>query len=75
VSRGDAPLGIVCRTDVLVNDTVRIVDTFPADTHPPIVYLAAVTAVATPGAQEFLDYLNGPTAAAVLKKYGFTLDP
>lgn len=75
VNRGEAPLGIVYRTDVLVDDKVRIVDTFPADTHPPVVYPVALTAVAAPGAQEFLDYLNGPAAAAVFKKYGFTLAP
>ena len=33
VSRGEAPLGIVYRTDAMADRGVRIVDTFPADTH------------------------------------------
>jgi molybdate transport system substrate-binding protein len=73
VSRGDAPLGIAYRTDVLVDHNVRIVDTFPALTHPPIVYTAALTVGAAPYAQAFIDYLSSPAAAAVFRKYGFTL--
>ncbi len=43
VSRGEAPLGIVYATDALADRGVRIVDTFPAASHPPIVYPAALT--------------------------------
>ena len=43
VARGEAPLGIVYRTDAAADPTVRIVGTFPADSHPPIIYPAAVT--------------------------------
>jgi molybdate transport system substrate-binding protein len=75
MNRGAAPIGIVYRTDVLVHDKVRIVDTFPAGTHPTVVYPVALTADSAPGAQEFPDYLNRPTAAAVFKKYGFSLAP
>src|SRR6202046_3329554 len=38
VARGEAPLGIVYRTDALAEKKVRIVAEFPADTHPPITY-------------------------------------
>ena len=38
VARGEAPLGIVYRTDALAEKGVRIVDTFPGGSHPPIVY-------------------------------------
>ena len=48
VARGDAPLGIVYRTDAQAEKRVRVVDVFPADTHPPIVYPAAVTAQGRP---------------------------
>jgi molybdate transport system substrate-binding protein len=75
VSRGDAPLGIVYRTDVFVDNDVRIVDTFPALSHPPIVYTAALTVGAAPYAQAFIDYLSSPAAAAVFRKYGFTRAP
>ena len=46
VSRGEAVLGVVYRTDAISDANVRIVATFPADSHPPIVYPAALTAKA-----------------------------
>jgi molybdate transport system substrate-binding protein len=74
VARGEAPLGIVYRTDAASDPTVRIVGTFPAESHQPIVYPAALT---TAGAKEaalgFLSYLSGPAAKAVFEKHGFTL--
>jgi molybdate transport system substrate-binding protein len=72
VERGEAPLGIVYKTDALVDKGVRIVDTFPADTHPPITYPVALTVGAKNGAAQFADYLRTPTADAVFTKYGFT---
>src|SRR5690606_1413773 len=44
VARGEAPLGIVYATDAAADDNVTIVGTFPATSHPPIVYPAALTA-------------------------------
>ena len=43
VARGETPLGIVYGTDAAAEQRVRVVDVFPADTHPPIVYPAALT--------------------------------
>src|SRR3984957_5782349 len=43
VERGEAPLGIVYATDALVDKNVRVVDVFPAGTHMPIIYPAALT--------------------------------
>jgi molybdate transport system substrate-binding protein len=71
VDRGEVPLGIVYRTDALIDHGVRIVDVFPADTHPPITYPIALTAGARSGAREFVDFLHTPPAAAVFVKYGF----
>jgi len=71
VDRGDAPLGIVYETDALIDKGVRIVDTFPADSHPPIVYPIALTASAKTGAAQFEDYLRTPAADALFLKYGF----
>ena len=42
VARGEAPLGIVYETDALIEPRVRIVGIFPAASHPPITYPAAV---------------------------------
>ena len=44
VSRGEAPLGIVYQTDAAADPGVKIVGTFPEDTHPPIIYPIALTA-------------------------------
>ena len=57
VSRGEAPFGIVYYTDAVADSGVRIVDTFPETTHPPIIYPVALTAGAThPDAAAFLAY-------------------
>jgi molybdate transport system substrate-binding protein len=75
VARGEAPLGIVYSTDALTEKNVRIVATFPENSHPPITYPAALTKDARPAAKEFLDYLGTPEALAIFRKYGFvTLD-
>ncbi|HVY24187.1 MAG TPA: molybdate ABC transporter substrate-binding protein [Steroidobacteraceae bacterium] len=71
VDHAEAALGIVYETDAMVDSKVRIVDRFPADTHPPIVYPAALTSNATAGAEKFIAYLNSADAQAIFKKYGF----
>ncbi len=47
VSRGEAPLGIVYQTDAASDPNVVIVGNFPEDSHPPIIYPAALTLKAT----------------------------
>ena len=71
VDRGETPLGIVYETDALMDKGVRIVDTFPADSHPPIVYPIALGTAANKDASRFVDYLRTPAADAVFMKYGF----
>jgi molybdate transport system substrate-binding protein len=71
VARGEAPLGIVYRTDALAQVRVRIVDEFPEDSHPPIVYPIALTTRAGPAAQRFLDFVTSDAAKPIFRKYGF----
>jgi len=71
VSRGEAVLGIVYSTDAKVEPGVKIVGTFPADSHPPIIYPVAATATAKPEAKDYLDFLRSQAAKTVLEKYGF----
>ncbi len=71
VARGEAVLGIVYATDAKVEPGVKIVGTFPADSHPPIIYPVAATATARPEAKDYLDYLRSSAAKNVLEKYGF----
>ena len=73
VARGEAPLGIVYRTDAQSGAKVRIVATLPAESHAPIVYPAA--AVEREGASDargaFLGFLRGEIAATIFRKHGF----
>jgi molybdate transport system substrate-binding protein len=71
VARGEAPLGIVYRTDALADKRVRIVDEFPEDSHPPIIYPIALTTRAGPAAQRFLDFVTSDAAQPIFRKYGF----
>ena len=73
VARGEAPLGIVYTTDAMAESKVRIVDTFPDNSHAPIVYPVALTKDANPAAARFLAYLHGPEAQAIFRKAGFIL--
>jgi molybdate transport system substrate-binding protein len=71
VSRGEAPLGIVYRTDAMVDAKIRIVAEFPENSHPPIIYPAAVTVTGSAAAAAFLESLSKPAATAVFAKFGF----
>jgi len=73
VARGEAPLGIVYASDALADKKVRVVDTFPADTHEPIVYPVALTASARKQAAALVAYLTGPQGHDIFVKYGFTV--
>jgi molybdate transport system substrate-binding protein len=71
VARGEVPLGIVYATDAAVDPKVRIIDTFPADTHAPITYPAAATRGAKPEATAFVVFLKGDEARVAWRKFGF----
>jgi molybdate transport system substrate-binding protein len=71
VDRGEAPLGIVYQTDALIDRNVRVIDVFPPDSHPPIVYPVAVTRAAQPGAADFINFILSPSAKATFRSYGF----
>ena len=74
VARGECPLGIVYATDAAAEPRVRIVGAFPAGTHPPIVYPAAITATAkSAGAANLLQFLGSAAAKPVFEKHGFTV--
>lgn len=72
VSRGEARLGVVYHTDAVADPGVTIVDTFPATSHPPIVYPAALTPDASPAAARLLEFLKTDAAWAAFEKQGFT---
>jgi molybdate transport system substrate-binding protein len=71
VARGEAVLGIVYSTDAKVEPGVKIVGTFPADSHPPIIYPVAATTTAKAETADYLAFLRSSAAKAILEKYGF----
>jgi len=73
VARGEAALGIVYATDAKVEPGVKIVGTFPADSHPAIVYPFALTTTARPQAAGYLAFLRSARARASFERYGFSL--
>jgi molybdate transport system substrate-binding protein len=75
VARGETPFGIVYQTDAASDPTVKIVGTFPADSHPPIIYPVALTKDSTsPDARAFLNYVETSAAAdRAFGKQGFTV--
>jgi len=74
VSRDEAPLGIVYQTDAASDPSVKIVGTFPENTHPPIIYPIALTKdSANPDAAAFLSYIKSPAARPAFEKQGFTI--
>jgi molybdate transport system substrate-binding protein len=74
IAQGEAPLGIVYQTDATAEPKVKIVDTFPADSHAPIIYPVAQTASSTnPDASAFLDYLGSEDARKIFEGQGFAV--
>jgi molybdate transport system substrate-binding protein len=74
VRRREAPLGIVYQTDAVADQGVDIVGTFPAYSHPPIIYPLAVTAGSTnPAAKSYIAFLQSDAVKPVLGLQGFAL--
>jgi molybdate transport system substrate-binding protein len=74
VSRGEAPLGIVYATDANADPNVKVLGTFPADTHKPIIYPAAVLARSrSADAQAFVTFLKTDKANKLFQDQGFTV--
>ena len=74
VSRKEAPFGVVYQTDATADKGVKIAGVFPADSYPPIIYPAAVTASSkNPEAAKFLTYLHSDAAKPFFEKQGFSV--
>lgn len=74
VTRGEAPLGVVYGSDAQVEPGVRVLATFPADSHPPIVYpVARIAASKHAQSSAFVRWLATPAAAAIFRRHGFSI--
>jgi len=74
VETGNTEAGIVYKSDAQGSDKVKVVATFPADSHKPIVYPGAIIAATKnkEAAQTFLDYLKSAEAQQIFNNYGFS---
>ncbi|WP_293731532.1 molybdate ABC transporter substrate-binding protein [uncultured Actinobacillus sp.] len=74
VERAESPLGVVYATDAGVGSNVKIVATFPPESHPAIDYPAAIVkGKETSETKAFFEYMQSDKAKAVYEKYGFTV--
>ncbi|MDI9237484.1 molybdate ABC transporter substrate-binding protein [Lysobacter sp. LF1] len=74
VARGESPLGVVYGSDAKAEPRVRVLATFPASSHPPIVYpVARLKGSRHPQADAFLRWLQSPQADAIFRHRGFML--
>eukprot|EP01037_Dinobryon_pediforme_P025053 gene25053-27067_t len=74
VARGEAAAGIVYQTDAVSEPNVTVLGIFPEDSHPPIVYPAAlVTGSTNPEAAALLTFLKTANARAAFEKQGFAV--
>ncbi|TGD42024.1 molybdate ABC transporter substrate-binding protein [Pseudotabrizicola sediminis] len=74
VSSGEAPYGIVYATDAVAAPGVTVVGTFPADSHPPILFPGALLTGATDAADAaFFAAITSEAGAAVFAAQGFEI--
>ena len=70
VARGEAPLGVVYRTDAVAEPGVEVAGVFPVDSYPPVIYPAALVVHAQPDAAKLLAFLESPVARLDFEKQG-----
>ena len=74
VSRKEAPLGIVYRSDAAADPGVKIVAPFPDDSYPPVIYPIAALATSHNGdTPKFIQYLHSAAARPFFEKQGFAV--
>lgn len=74
VAAAEAPFGIVYATDAAAEPRVQVAAVFPPETHPDIVYPAAVVAGGDEAAAgALLDFLQRDEARQIFRDHGFML--
>ncbi len=75
VERGETPLGVVYATDAMAGTHVHQLGLFPADSHDPITYPAALLGkTPSPQARAFMTWLESDEAASAFEQYGFEVN-
>ncbi|MEN8282646.1 molybdate ABC transporter substrate-binding protein [Acinetobacter gerneri] len=78
VEKGECEVGIVYKTDALISQKVKIIGTFPQNSHHHIIYPMALTKQGEKNvdAQQFNQFVHhNPQAKAIFVKYGFVVNP
>ena len=70
VELGEADFGVVYKTDALQSKKVKVIYTFPDESHKPVAYYQVLLAKSAL-AKEFYDYLYSSEAKKVLTDYSF----
>ena len=74
VEQNEAPLGIVYATDAKISKRVKILDTFPENLHPPVLFQAGVVKHRISGpVEDFIVFLKSADSKNVFSAYGFTV--
>ena len=73
VARGEVPLGIVYKTDAMVEPKVKVIGIFPDGIYPAITYPVAVTTSAKTGAARYIEFLRSTAAKAIFERFGFSV--
>lgn len=72
VERGEVAAAIVYATDLRVARGLRLVGTFPGESHPPIAYwLVRIASRKGASVIAFEKYLKGPAAQEIYRRHGF----
>ena len=72
--RLDLTVRLAQELGLLAHDDVTVVGAFPASSHPPITYPAALlTGAADEADRAFYDALSGDGADAIFARHGFTV--
>lgn len=72
VERGEAPIGIVYQTDADISAQVKIIGTFPENSHQAITYpVAMIENNPQSKAAKFMLWLLGDDASRIFADYGF----
>jgi molybdate transport system substrate-binding protein len=74
VARGEAPVAVVFSTDAKGVSGVKVAGVFPTNSHPPIVFPAAILRDSrTAETARFFSFLASQRAAAIFERFGYRL--
>ncbi|AGA70692.1 molybdenum ABC transporter, periplasmic molybdate-binding protein [Desulfitobacterium dichloroeliminans LMG P-21439] len=75
VETGNAEAGVVYKSDAQRSTKAKVVESFPADSHKPIIYPAGIVSATKhkAEAEAFLTYLQSTEAQDIFFKYGFKI--